>query len=366
MVYQKNGNVKKMRNKKIFKHIILLSLFGFLFLYLSFNANMSLGDRSVSYDPTYKICASADQVIDIHFVDPEDDVVMRNLTSGAILQENITYPDYDITNVTVTTGPENYTLTLYIKGNFNFSDDDGVYRYNVKLFWEWRMLDPLDDVASWAHGYEFNNGPGFEIEDGLLGNKNHPEAASFDNGSHAFTCTFNRSWIANQDNWGIPIDTFWVDAEVKFQYWVGTDYVIEFKDDLTNGYYETQSNDLLPEANFTATPTSIEEGETVTFTYTGTDGDGITSYQWNFGDGTANSTAENPTHAFNTKGTYTVTLTVNDTDGDASTKIMAAYITVTEDPGGTNGGEIPGYPVAMILMFTCLGFAIWKYKWRTK
>ncbi len=36
-----------------------------------------------------------------------------------------------------------------------------------------------------------------------------------------------------------------------------------------------------------------------------------TSWSWNFGDGSAISTAENPSHAYSTAGKYTVTLTIN-------------------------------------------------------
>jgi len=42
----------------------------------------------------------------------------------------------------------------------------------------------------------------------------------------------------------------------------------------------------------------------------------VTSWQWNFGDGTANSTAENPVHVYATgTGSYLVTLTVSDVNG---------------------------------------------------
>ena len=45
---------------------------------------------------------------------------------------------------------------------------------------------------------------------------------------------------------------------------------------------------------------------------------GVTSWQWNFGDGNS-STDANPTHAFSSEGTYTVTLTVEDATGCSDT-----------------------------------------------
>lgn len=49
-------------------------------------------------------------------------------------------------------------------------------------------------------------------------------------------------------------------------------------------------------------------GATTTFNNTSL---GATTYLWNFGDGTANSTAQNPTHVYAAAGTYNVTLCIN-------------------------------------------------------
>jgi len=56
--------------------------------------------------------------------------------------------------------------------------------------------------------------------------------------------------------------------------------------------------DELPVANFTANITSILEGEWIQFNYTGTYGNGLTSYQWDFGDGSGNGTIQNPIHQY--------------------------------------------------------------------
>jgi len=83
-----------------------------------------------------------------------------------------------------------------------------------------------------------------------------------------------------------------------------------------------------PNANFTYTADSL----TVTFTDTSTDSDGtISTRSWNFGDG-ATSTAQNPTHTYESPGTYTVQLTVTDNGGATDSESKS----VTVSSGGTN------------------------------
>jgi len=53
-------------------------------------------------------------------------------------------------------------------------------------------------------------------------------------------------------------------------------------------------------------------------------GDAFT-YLWNFGDGTATSTAVSPVHTFTLEGDYTVTLTVTDSDGLAGRRSVLVF-----------------------------------------
>ncbi|MFP4664620.1 MAG: PKD domain-containing protein [Bacteroidales bacterium] len=78
-----------------------------------------------------------------------------------------------------------------------------------------------------------------------------------------------------------------------------------------------------PVADFSGTPTSIMEGESVAFTDLS---DHPESWSWDFGDG-GESNEENPVYTYSTAGTYTVELTVTNTEGtDTETKVD--YITV--------------------------------------
>lgn len=79
-----------------------------------------------------------------------------------------------------------------------------------------------------------------------------------------------------------------------------------------------------PVAAFTASPTSITEGDSVQFTDQSTNAP--TEWLWDFGDGST-STTQNPSHSYSTAGSYEVTLTVSNNAGsDSETK--SGYIAV--------------------------------------
>ena len=81
-------------------------------------------------------------------------------------------------------------------------------------------------------------------------------------------------------------------------------------DDITKSSYITVGNG--PTASFTASPREGEAPLTVQFTDTSTGS--VTSWLWNFGDGSTSS-AKNPSHTYSGVGTYTVKLTVTNSYG---------------------------------------------------
>jgi len=92
-------------------------------------------------------------------------------------------------------------------------------------------------------------------------------------------------------------------------------------------------------AHFVANPTTGFAPLTVTFTDQSLGN--VTSWSWNFGDGST-STMQNPSHTYTDPGTYTVSLTVTG-PGGSDTEIKANYIKV-----GSLAKAMPGIPLLLL------------------
>lgn len=93
-----------------------------------------------------------------------------------------------------------------------------------------------------------------------------------------------------------------------------------------------QSNEA-PVAAASGLPTTGTEPLVVSFSSAGTsDSDGtISSYNWDFGDGTPYAATANPTHTYSAAGTYLATLTVTDDFSTTDTTTVTTVVNV--DPG---------------------------------
>lgn len=96
---------------------------------------------------------------------------------------------------------------------------------------------------------------------------------------------------------------------------------------LTRHDYITATNQP-PVASFTANKTMGNPPLSVQFTDTSS-GEDITSWAWNFGDGTT-STESNPVHVYQNAGLYSVTLTVGN-DGGTNSTTRSEYIRVFQN-----------------------------------
>ena len=100
-----------------------------------------------------------------------------------------------------------------------------------------------------------------------------------------------------------------------------------------------------PTAAAAASPTSGEAPLAVSFSSAGSsDSDGsIVAYAWSFGDG-GSSTAANPSHTFESAGTYTATLSVTDDDGASDSD---SVIITVEDHTPVGQSPFGGSPAAI-------------------
>jgi len=108
-----------------------------------------------------------------------------------------------------------------------------------------------------------------------------------------------------------------------------------------------------PVAGFVV-PSTCQVNSACSFTDASTDSDGtITSWSWNFGDGTAVDVNQNPTHTFAAAGPYQVALTVTDDDG--ATNAITQQVTVNSAPQAGNcglSGAAPNMDVTCELSIT--------------
>jgi polysaccharide biosynthesis protein PslG len=89
-----------------------------------------------------------------------------------------------------------------------------------------------------------------------------------------------------------------------------------------------------PTASFTASPATQARGQAITFDGSGSvsPGGSITNYSWAFGDG-ASGSGQTFSHVYTTAGTYDVTLTVTDDQGNVAIQTQQVSITVPDSDG---------------------------------
>jgi PKD repeat protein len=88
-----------------------------------------------------------------------------------------------------------------------------------------------------------------------------------------------------------------------------------------------------PQPAIQADATTVEAGETVNFDASGTSaGSPIASYDWDFGDGTAAGSGQLVSHDFTQPGSYDVTLTVTDQNGQSGTATQNVTVNAKAQP----------------------------------
>jgi len=120
---------------------------------------------------------------------------------------------------------------------------------------------------------------------------------------------------------------------------------------------------VVPDADFTAEPVSGYAPMDVNFIDISTGS--ITSWSWTFGDsGTSN--VQNPSHTYQSTGTYTVTLVVDGPAGSDSVTKSSYIVVNTAPPVDANFTAYPrsgAYPLTVVFMDTSIGGDIYHWVW---
>ncbi len=110
-----------------------------------------------------------------------------------------------------------------------------------------------------------------------------------------------------------------------------------------------------PVALASASPTVGAPPLAVSFTGTGNDPDGtIASYAWTFGDG-GSSSKQNPSHTYQTAGSYTATLTVTDDRGATGSANVAITVGSNQPPVAQAGATPTSGDAPLTVAFTGTG-----------
>lgn len=116
---------------------------------------------------------------------------------------------------------------------------------------------------------------------------------------------------------------------------------------------------------FTASTNTVKTGETIRFSAEVSGGFSPYSYAWDFGDGRT-STSQTPSHEYNSRGSYTVTLKVTDDQGNTSEETRKDYVTVLANwvPGNViqsawNGLAGFGRVLVNVLIWVAIFSPVW-------
>lgn len=105
-----------------------------------------------------------------------------------------------------------------------------------------------------------------------------------------------------------------------------------------------------PTADFSFSATDL----TVSFTDASSGGQGTLTYAWNFGDSTT-STSQSPNHTYSAAGTYSVELTVTDSQSGTDSMTRSVTVSAPAEPPSSSGG---GGGIPLLLIFGLIALSL--------
>lgn len=241
-------------------------------------------------------------------------------------------PDENGTWVNVPTGlvsppmdPDQNPLATNTAGQYQWDLAEGTYRVYVEA-----------EGYSPSAGTMVNTPPGFSgMNVGLMPTTGNLRVYSTPGGAHIFLDRGDTGSVTNRTLEGVAAGEHTIGLTLPgYKDFQGNVTVTAGETGLFHAILEP----VLVDADFTANETFGLVPMTVQFTDSSTGQE--LSYQWYFGDGTTNSTEQNPIHTYTMGGTYDVVLTVGNNAG-SSTLMKEGYITAME-PMPPIGGD-PAY-----------------------
>lgn len=232
-------------------------------------------------------------------VSSHDDIVAWSWNFGDGNGSNEQNPTHEY----LQNGTYTITLTAY--------DADGTSTTNVKA--DYINVDDTEPTAGFSADPASGNEPlSVTFTDNSISPHDGIESWSWDFGDGETSNAQNPSHTYSQEN------TYTV-----------TLVVTEPDGDTSTETRTIAVDDTGPTASFSAEPTEGAAPLIVTFTDESSSHDGIVGWSWDFGDD-SHSTEQNPEHTYVQEGTYTVTLTVTESDGN--TDAMTTDIEVSATP----------------------------------
>jgi PKD repeat protein len=160
-------------------------------------------------------------------------------------------------------------------------------------------------------------------------------------------------------DWYVAVDDR--EKRVYSEVWTFTTETPSAPESPSGGITSPEEQEL--DVSFTTNATSINVGESIKFTSAVNNGTSPYTYDWDFNDGSTSNETD-PIHNFTTSGTYTVLLTVIDSNSINGTYSRTITVSTPDSPadgdGTTNG--IAGYNILMISGITGIISAIFIRK----